>query len=274
VNVVESIEEVRKHLDGAGSVGLIPTMGYLHEGHLSLLSRSRENDVTVMSIFVNPLQFGSTQDLETYPRDLDRDLAMATDAGVDVVFAPTPEEMFPRGYATNVDVGRIAEISEGARRPGHFNGVATVVAKLFNIVRPDRAYFGKKDAQQIAVIDQMAKDLDLAVEIVACPTLRESDGLAMSSRNVHLDPQERQAAAVLSKALFAGRDAVEAGERSGSAVAGIVGGIVKHEALARLDYVEVVDPVSFEQLDSIAGQATIVIAAFVGSTRLIDNVDV
>lgn len=274
MNVVDSIEGLRKVLDATGSIGLVPTMGYLHDGHLSLISAAAENDVKVMSIFVNPLQFGSSQDLANYPRDLDRDLAMAAGAGVEVVFAPSAEEIFPSGHGTGLDVGRIAELSEGVHRPGHFNGVATVLAKLFNIVRPDRAYFGKKDAQQIAVIRQMVKDLDMAVEIVACPTVRESDGLAMASRNVHLSHEERRAATVLSKALFAGRDAAELGEKSAAKVGGIVDLIVREEPLARLQYVEVVDPVTFERLDRIAGQATIVVAAFVGSTRLIDNVDV
>lgn len=276
MNVVESIEGLRKVLDGAGSIGLVPTMGYLHDGHMSLVEAAAPNDVTVMSIFVNPLQFGSSEDLANYPRDLDRDLAMAADAGVEVVFAPPAEEMYPGGHPTrvSVSVGRIAELLEGVHRPGHFNGAATVVCKLFNIVRPDRAYFGKKDAQQLAVIHQMVKDLDLAVEIVACPTVRESDGLAMSSRNLHLSPEERRAASVLSRALFAGRDSVELGEKSAATVAEIVDRIAREEPLARLQYVEVVDPVTFEQLDRITGQATIVIVAFVGSTRLIDNVDV
>ncbi len=274
MNVVESIEQLRKVLDGASSIGLVPTMGYLHEGHMSLVEAAAPNQTTVMSIFVNPLQFTSSEDLAKYPRDLDRDLAMASNAGVDVVFAPSAEEIFPSEHATEVDVGRIGELSEGVHRPGHFNGVATVVAKLFNIVRPDRAYFGKKDAQQLAVIRQMAKDLDMVVEIVACPTIREADGLAMASRNVHLSAEERRAASVLSRALFAGRDSVELGERSAAAVAEIVERIMRQEPLARLQYVEVVDPVTFLSLHEIAGHATIVLAAFVGSTRLIDNVDV
>lgn len=273
MNVAVSIEELRKVTGGAGSIGLVPTMGYLHEGHMSLVEAAAQNDVTIMSIFVNPLQFTSSEDLAKYPRDLDRDLAMASSAGVDVVFAPSAEEIFPSGHATTLDVGRIGELSEGLHRPGHFNGVATVVAKLFNIIRPDRAYFGKKDAQQLAVIRQMVKDLDMEGQIVGCPTVRESDGLAMSSRNVHMNPEERRAAAVLSRALFAGCTAAQEGKRSDE-VTQIVSGIVKREPLARLQYVEVVDPVTFERIHRIAGQANIVLAAFVGSTRLIDNVDV
>ncbi len=273
MNVVESIEQLRKVLDGASSIGLVPTMGYLHEGHMSLVEAAAPNQTTVMSIFVNPLQFTSSEDLAKYPRNLDRDLAMASNAGVDVVFAPSAQEMFPSEHATEVDVGRIGELSEGVHRPGHFNGVATVVAKLFNIVKPDRAYFGKKDAQQLAVIRQMVKDLDLPVEIVACPTVREPDGLAMASRNVHLGPEERRAAAVLSRALFAGCDAAQEGKQSDE-VTQLVSSIVKGEPLARLQYVEVVDPVTFLSLRTIAEHATIVIAAFVGTTRLIDNVDI
>jgi pantoate--beta-alanine ligase len=258
------------------SVGFVPTMGFLHDGHRALIARARaDNDRVVLSIFVNPLQFGPTEDFERYPRDLEGDLRLASEGGVDYVFAPATRELYPSGEpATRVDVGRIGEIVEGALRPGHFNGVATVCLKLFNLTRPHRAYFGRKDAQQLAVVRQMVADLDVPVEIVACDTVRERDGLAMSSRNDYLSPGDRAAAVVLARGLFAARDAAAEGERSATGLRNAVEAVVATERSVRLQYVEVVDPQTFEPLERVRGGAIVAVAAVVGTTRLIDNVDI
>jgi pantoate--beta-alanine ligase len=270
------VAAVEDHRRAGRTIGLVPTMGYLHDGHLSLVRRARaENDRVVLTIFVNPLQFGPTEDLARYPRDLERDLRLATRAGVDHVFAPEVEELYPGGdIATRVTVGRIGEIVEGRFRPGHFDGVATVCLKLFNLVRPHRAYFGRKDAQQLAVVRRMVADLDVPVEIVGCATVREPDGLAMSSRNVYLDEAGRAAAVVLPKALVAARDAVASGERSASRIRALVEGLVSAAGPVELQYVDVVDPDTFENVDVIRERATIALAALVGTTRLIDNIDI
>ncbi|MGH2706267.1 MAG: pantoate--beta-alanine ligase [Actinomycetota bacterium] len=266
-----AIAEARRH---RRSLGFVPTMGFLHRAHLELVRRAnRENDAVVVSIFVNPLQFGPHEDLAAYPRDLDRDRALLEEARVAILFAPDVGEMYPAGpIETVIDVGRIGEVGEGRFRPGHFNGVATVCLKLFAIVGADCAYFGQKDAQQLAVIRQIVRDLDLAVEIVGCPTVREPDGLAMSSRNHYLDPVARRAAAVLPRALLAAADAARAGTRSAAALAAIVERIVEAEPGVALQYIEVADPGTFESLDEVRGPAVLALAAFVGEARLIDNV--
>jgi pantoate--beta-alanine ligase len=254
-------------------VGLVPTMGYLHAGHLSLVREARSECASVIaSIFVNPTQFGPKEDLSTYPRDLPRDLALLESAGVDLVWAPTPEIMYPDGYQTWVSVEAITQTLEGSLRPGHFRGVATVVAKLFNAVQPQKAYFGQKDAQQAAVIRRMTHDLNFPIDIVVCPIVREPDGLAMSSRNVYLDPKERQAALVLSRALRAAQEAYAIGERYASALRSVMEETVLAEPLVRLQYVSCADPDSLLELDGeLNGPALLSMAVFIGKTRLIDN---
>jgi pantoate--beta-alanine ligase len=258
------------------TVGFVPTMGALHEGHLSLMRRARaENDVVVASIFVNPLQFGPGEDFERYPRVLDADAALADGAGVDYLFAPGVDEMYPRGtIATRVDVGPMGEAGEGRWRQGFFAGVATVCLKLFHIVAPDRAYFGRKDAQQLAVVRRVVADLDLPLEIVGCETVREADGLALSSRNAYLDAEARRTAPALAGALFAARDAVASGLESAAEIRRLVEARLEAEPAIRLQYVEAFDPDTFSPLEWIRGPATLAAAAFVGGTRLIDNVEV
>jgi pantoate--beta-alanine ligase len=276
---VTRIADLRAVLDAeraAGRrVGFVPTMGYLHDGHASLMARARaDDDVVVASIFVNPLQFGPTEDLAAYPRDLARDLALAEKEGVDLVFVPPVEEMYPEPVATTVTVAGVSDGWEGASRPTHFAGVATVVAKLFGIVGPCRAYFGEKDFQQLAVIRRMARDLSMPVEVVGCPTVRELDGLAMSSRNSYLTPDERAAAPVVHRALQAGVAAILAGERDPATVAGLVGEIIAAEPLARLDYAAVVDADSLAVPDTLSGNLRLLAAVGFGRARLIDNVGV
>jgi pantoate--beta-alanine ligase len=251
-------------------------MGYLHEGHLSLIRRARaECDFVVVSIFVNPLQFGPQEDYNTYPRDLNRDTRLAAEAGADVIFHPTPEEMYPAGFQTHVEVEKLSQGLCGAFRPGHFRGVATVVTKLFNIVGPDRAYFGEKDAQQLAIIRRMVRDLNLDVEIVPMPIVRESDGLALSSRNTYLSPAERRAATVLYRALVYGRDLIAAGERDGLRVRDAVRRTLESEPLvSRIDYVAVVDPDTLEEKTTLSGSVMLAVAAYIGKVRLIDNIKV
>ena len=258
----------------AGPLGLVPTMGSLHEGHLTLVRRARsENDVAVVSIFVNPSQFGPGEDLGSYPRDMDTDLSLLRNEGVDLVFAPTPEEMYPPGFDAWIEVEKTSEVLEGAVRPGHFRGVATVVAKLFNIVRPDRAYFGRKDGQQLAVISRMVKDLDMDVEIVAVPTVREEDGLAMSSRNVYLTPDERRAAPVIYNALNRAVDLWRQGETRCDALRAEMKAVLDSEPLvSSIDYVSVADSVTLEELDETAPQAMVSTAVRIGKARLVDNV--
>jgi len=254
------------------SIGLVPTMGALHEGHLSLLRRCRaENDLSVMTLFVNPIQFNRAEDLARYPRDLDRDADLARAAGADMIFAPTEEAMYPRGHATYVTVEGITDRWEGATRPGHFRGVATVCTKLFSICRPQRAYFGQKDYQQSLAIRRLVADLNLGFDIVVLPTVREADGLALSSRNVLLTPEERRQALVLSQALFAAADAVKGGERDAEKVRSLVEARIRAAPLAAVDYVAVCDPDTLEPLTRISRQAVALVAARFGSTRLIDN---
>jgi pantoate--beta-alanine ligase len=256
----------------AGTVGLVPTMGYLHEGHLSLVRRARQEcDNVVVSIFVNPAQFGPQEDLSRYPRDPQRDLSLLEPLGVDLVWMPTAEIMYPPGYQTWVDVESITRPLEGAMRPGHFRGVTTVVAKLFTGVQPHKAYFGQKDAQQAAVIRQMTRDLNFPIEIVVCPIVREPDGLAMSSRNVYLDPEQRKAATVLFRSLRAAKEAYENGERDADTIRATVKEVLAGEPLADVQYISCANYDTLEELDRVTGKALLSMAVFVGKTRLIDN---
>jgi pantoate--beta-alanine ligase len=253
-------------------VGFVPTMGFLHAGHISLVQRARaECGGVVVSIFVNPTQFGPNEDLAKYPRDLPRDLALLESAGADLVWTPTPESMYPPGFQTWVEVEGLTRGLEGEVRPGHFRGVATIVAKLFNAVRSDKAYFGQKDAQQAAVIRRMVRDLNFPVEIEVCPTVREADGLAMSSRNVYLSVAERKAATVLFRALSAAKAAYEAGERDAGILRGMMRDTVNAEPLARLQYVSCADYDTLEELERVTGKSLLSMAAYLGKTRLIDN---
>jgi pantoate--beta-alanine ligase len=279
---ITTISEMRERCEASragsptgGSIGVVPTMGYLHEGHLSLVRRARDdNDFTVVTIFVNPLQFGPNEDLDRYPRDLDRDLQLCDDAGVDFVFTPSVAEMYPRPPLTTVHVADLTADLCGRARPTHFDGVTTVVTKLFAIMGRSRAYFGRKDAQQLAVIRRMTADLDLPVEVIGCPLVRETDGLALSSRNAYLEPEERRAAPVLSRALFAAADAVVTGERDPERVAAIVREIVASEPALALEYVEVRDAHELRPLDRLDGDVLLALAAKLGRTRLIDNVGI
>ena len=273
IKTVTTIPELRAAREALPEpVGLVPTMGYLHEGHLSLVRRAREECASVIvSIFVNPSQFGPTEDLAAYPRDLPRDLDLLDKEGVDLVWNPTPEIIYPPGYQTWVSVEEVTRGLEGAMRPGHFRGVTTVVAKLFNAVQPDKAYFGQKDAQQAVVIRRMAKDLDFPVEILICPTVREADGLAMSSRNTYLNPDERQAATVIYRALSAAGAAFHAGERRADRLRQVMAETLDAEPLARRQYVSCADPDSLEEIQGEVGNALLSMAVFVGKTRLIDN---
>lgn len=255
-----------------GTVGLVPTMGYLHEGHLSLVRQAKaECDHVIVSIFVNPTQFGPKEDLSKYPRDLERDLELLSSLGVDLVWNPSAEVMYPPGYQTWVEVEALTNPLEGAMRPGHFKGVTTVVAKLFNATQPDKAYFGQKDAQQAAVIRRMAVDLNFPLEVIICPTVREADGLAMSSRNKYLNEAERQAATVLFRALSAAKGLFENGERDAEALRRMMKEVIEAEPLAQMQYVSCADYDSLEELDTVKGKALLSMAVFVGKTRLIDN---
>ncbi|MDH3296127.1 MAG: pantoate--beta-alanine ligase [Acidimicrobiia bacterium] len=275
--LVTTIAELRSLLDrhrAAGrSIGFVPTMGFLHDGHGSLMrAADHDNDIVVVSIFVNPLQFAPDEDLASYPRDLDHDREVARSNGVDLLFVPAVEEMYPQGEVlTSVSVAELSARWDGASRPTHFTGVATVVSKLFNIVGTCRAYFGRKDVQQLAIIRRMVADLSIPVEVVGCPIIREHDGLAMSSRNIYLSAEDRAAAVVLRRALDAGEQALYAGERDPAAVAKVMTDVVAAEPRARIDYVAVVDPLTLATPDRIGAETQLLIAAFLGQTRLIDN---
>lgn len=263
---------VRDHKAIGKTVGLVPTMGFLHDGHLSLARQAKEEcDLVVMSIFVNPLQFGPSEDYDKYPRNLQGDAELAETAGVDAIFAPAVREMYPHKQLTFVEVEGVTENLCGASRPGHFRGVATVVAKLFNIVQPDKAFFGQKDAQQVRVVQQMVKDLNMPVEIVRCPIVREKDGLAMSSRNVYLSAEERRQALSINRSLREAEKMFANGERSANAIAEKVRSIIASEPLAEIDYVKIVDLESLSDSSRIDGEALLAVAVRFGETRLIDN---
>ncbi|MDD4924478.1 MAG: pantoate--beta-alanine ligase [Dehalococcoidales bacterium] len=274
MNIIETIpqmQEVRKTLPEP--VGFVPTMGYLHEGHISLVRKAKEENASVIvSIFVNPTQFGHNEDFEKYPRDMEGDIELLEEEGVDAVFAPEADEIYPKDFSSRVEVIGITQKLEGNCRPGHFRGVTTVVNKLFNIVGPDRAYFGQKDAQQAIVINKMVKDLNMNVDVVTCPTIREEDGLAMSSRNVYLKPEDRQSATVLYRSLMLANDLYEQGERNAETIREEMVRLIKTEELARIDYVSVADPLTLDELNEIQGKALVSLAVKIYKTRLIDNV--
>ncbi|MGH2606188.1 MAG: pantoate--beta-alanine ligase [Anaerolineales bacterium] len=274
MKVVEKLDELRRVCeDLARPLGLVPTMGFLHEGHLSLVRRAREECPSVaVSIFVNPAQFSPQEDLAAYPRDLGRDLALLEREEIEVVWTPRLEDVYPPGFQTWVTVEGSTRPLEGAHRPGHFRGVTTVVAKLFHTFQPQKAYFGQKDAQQAAVVRRMTADLDFAVEVVVCPTVREPDGLAMSSRNVYLTPEQRQAAPVLHRALAAAAEAFHVGERDADGLRRRMAGVLAGVPLARPQYVSAADPDTLEELHGRVERALLSMAVFVGETRLIDNV--
>jgi pantoate--beta-alanine ligase len=271
--VLHTRAELRAAMAVAGRpAGLVPTMGWLHDGHRSLMRRARaENATTVATIFVNPRQFNQASDYTRYPRDTEADLAICEAEGIDIVWIPGVEEVYPPGFDTTVSVGAVARPLEGAARPGHFDGVATVVATLFALVGAERAYFGQKDAQQVMVIRRMALDLALPTEVVPCPTVREPDGLALSSRNVHLSPRERAAAPILRRALLAARDAWDGGEREADVLRALMAETLAIEPLAQVEYVSVADALTLDELRRIEGPALFSLAVVLGTTRLIDN---
>ncbi len=276
MRVVKSISEVKEIISeqrkNGKTIGLVPTMGYLHEGHLSLVKASRKDTDFTMSIFVNPTQFGANEDLDKYPRDMDRDKYLAEKEDVDLIFAPSVEEMYPNGYKTYVEVNDITEVLCGRSRPGHFKGVTTIVNKLFNIVTPDFAYFGQKDAQQVIVIKKMVQDLNMDVRIVICPIVREMDGLAMSSRNVYLNKEERMSALILSFALREAEKLILKGEKDKDIIQKFITAKISQEKLAKIDYVEIVDASTLEDVKNLEGEILIAIAVKFGNTRLIDNI--
>ena len=273
VSTVEQVrEEVKKWRQQGLTVGLVPTMGYLHEGHKSLIDKAvAQNDKVVVSVFVNPIQFGPTEDLATYPRDLERDAALCEDAGAALIFHPEKEDMYFDDFCTYIDMDGLTKGLCGKTRPIHFRGVCTVVGKLFNIVHPDRAYFGQKDAQQLAVVRRMVRDLNFDLEIVGCPIIREEDGLAKSSRNTYLSEEERKAAVILHKGLVKGEEMVSAGEKDVKKVLDAITEIIESEPLARIDYVEAVGFDNIETIDTIEGSVLVAVAVYIGKTRLIDN---
>ena len=274
MQVIETITAFRAVRSRYPRLGLVPTMGFLHEGHLSLVRRAKQEcGAVAVSIFVNPTQFGANEDFAGYPRNMERDLSLLRDAQTDLVFTPTPAIVYPPGHDTGVEVGSVTSVLEGAVRPGHFRGVATVVCKLFNIVQPTRAYFGQKDAQQTIVITKMVRDLDMPLEVVICPTVREADGLAMSSRNNYLKADERRAATVLRRALAATETRHAAGERSGEALRQVMRETLATEPMGVVEYVSIADRQSLTELDSVAADGALAsMAVRIGKTRLIDNV--
>lgn len=276
MDICYTIKDVRERVNAwkreGLTVGFVPTMGYLHEGHKSLMEAARaNNDKVVVSVFVNPMQFGPNEDLESYPRDFEKDSALCESVGVDLIFHPEPEEMYADGFCSYVDMNGLTTELCGKSRPIHFRGVQTVVLKLFNIVKPDTAYFGQKDAQQLAVIKRMVKDLNVDTEIVGCPIVREADGLAKSSRNTYLNPDERKAALILSRSLKLGRELIENGETDSKAVIKAITDSINTEPLAKIDYVDVVDFDTITPVDKIGKSVLVAIAVYIGKTRLIDN---
>lgn len=277
MRIISEIQELRDIIKIAQkndkSIGFVPTMGFLHEGHLALMVRARqETDLVVASVFVNPTQFGPNEDLEAYPRNPERDRELMAGAGVDIAFFPTAAAIYPEGYETYIEVGgTLTKRLCGASRPGHFRGVCTIVSKLFNLVQPDRAYFGQKDAQQVAVIRRMATDLNIPVEIIPCPIVREPDGLAMSSRNTYLGPQEREDALILNRSLKAAEAAIESGERQAASVEALIRTMIGEVSSAVIDYVEIVDAQTLEPVEKLCGSVLIALAVKIGKPRLIDN---
>ena len=277
MKIIKTVDEVKAIVKGwrkeGLTVGLVPTMGFLHAGHQSLIAKSVEqNDRTVVSVFVNPIQFGPNEDLEAYPRDIERDAELCEKTGADIIFNPEPEEMYKDGFVSFVDMNGLTNHLCGLSRPVHFRGVCTVCNKLFNIAAPDRAYFGQKDAQQLAVIKRMVKDLNMNLEIVGCPIVREEDGLAMSSRNTYMNDEERRAALVLSKSIFLGKQLIEDGERSAAVVAGKMRELISTEPMADIEYIEVVNNLTMESIEEIKGDILVAIAVRINNkVRLIDN---
>ena len=270
--IIQTKEIIKSEKSKGHKIGFVPTMGYLHEGHLSLIRKAKEdNNFVVVSIFVNPTQFGVGEDFETYPRNLQRDAELCEGAGADLIFHPGVMEMYPRGYMTYVEVDGITNSLCGKSRPGHFKGVTTVVAKLFNIVSADKAYFGQKDAQQVAVIRKMVQDLNMDTQVIPCPIVRESDGLAMSSRNTYLSPEERNAAQILSKSLFKAEEMIAGGACEAASIRETIMENIKSEPLAAIDYVEIVNALTLEAIDKLQGDILIALAVKFGKTRLIDN---
>lgn len=274
MNIVKTTVELLQELSSVDRpLGFVPTMGYLHEGHLSLVRKAREDNPTVaVSIFVNPTQFTPDEDLVKYPRDIKRDIELLSSEGVDLVWIPTEEMMYPEDYQTWVEMDHLSTVLEGSYRPTHFRGVSTVVAKLFNAVSPDKAYFGQKDAQQAAVIKQMVRDLNFQVEIIICPIVREPDGVAMSSRNIYLGKDERVAAKCLSRGLFRASDAYQRGERKAEVLRKIVQDEIESEPLAHLQYISCANPITLIELEKEVKECLISMAVFIGKTRLIDNI--
>jgi pantoate--beta-alanine ligase len=275
--LVKTIKEVRNIIKQnklrEKTVGLVPTMGYLHEGHLSLIRKAKQdNDFVIVSIFVNPIQFGPNEDFEDYPRDLDRDYKLAIEAGADLIFNPSVEEMYPQEIKTFVEVQDLTENLCGLSRPGHFRGVTTVVAKLFNIVQPDKAYFGQKDAQQVSVISKMVQDLNFDLEIVPCPIVRENDGLAMSSRNVYLNAMERKSALLLSQSLFQAQELINKGERNAKNIKDFITATLQKDEKCDIDYVKIVNFDTLKDIEILEGNVLVALAVKIGKTRLIDNI--
>lgn len=276
MKIIGTVNEVRaivKDWKAQGlSVGFVPTMGYLHEGHKSLIEKAvKENDRVVVSVFVNPIQFGPKEDLATYPRDIERDSVLCEEAGANIIFHPEKEEMYFDDFCTHVDIEGLSDGLCGKTRPIHFRGVCTVVSKLFNIVSPHRAYFGEKDAQQLAIIKRMVRDLNFDIEVVGCPIIREEDGLAKSSRNTYLSPEERKAATILNRSLLLGKEALEGGERNSEKIKEIIIKNIMTEPLAKIDYVDIVDSLSMKEVNNIEKSVLVAMAVYIGKTRLIDN---
>lgn len=276
ITIAKTVKEVREQVKAwkkeGLTVGFVPTMGYLHEGHQSLIKRAvEENDKVVVSIFVNPMQFGPTEDLDSYPRDLKKDSALCEATGANLIFHPEPEEMYTDGFCSYVDMSVLTEELCGLSRPVHFRGVCTVVSKLFHIVTPDRAYFGQKDAQQLAIIKRMVTDLNMDIDIIGCPIVREEDGLAKSSRNTYLSAEERQAALILSKTIKLGEEMVKNGETNSAVVLDAMKKQIATEPLAKIDYVKIVDALTMQQIDTIDRPILCAMAVYIGKTRLIDN---
>ncbi|WAW14908.1 pantoate--beta-alanine ligase [Peptostreptococcus equinus] len=275
ITSIEQIREISENIRKNGqSLAMVPTMGCLHEGHKSLIDKARkENDKLIVSIFVNPMQFGPDEDYDNYPRDLEADSKLCQNAGVDYIFHPKADEMYPNSFSTYVEpCKQMTDILCGISRPGHFRGVCTVLAKFFSIIRPNRAYFGQKDAQQLAIVKRMVKDLNLNVEITGCPIIREEDGLAKSSRNLYLNEDERKAASILRKSILLGLKEIDAGQKSSQKVLDTIKSNIEKEKLAKIDYVEILDFDTFERVDDIQGNILIALAVYIGKTRLIDNI--